>query len=272
VFGQVVADDALGDIYMVPLSDILDDVRDVLAARDARLPESNIEIENIRHRPYDTTVANRDMVIDATTSIPNPDPSTLGQPLATLGSTQDIQCSDCGSYEHTQGMCKLQSGDTPMGELDVAQPEQLEPHTLEAETVPPAINLGGDDITMGGVESVDPRSNIERGDTRDKMPPPPLLPIHIPAELPQPPSSTRLLIPEPPKQEQFTNAVITPSIPATTLNSSNNASPSSISRSKVYRWQCCNCGGNNSCVTDASCVFCYSHQYCDCCYTYDFYS
>ena len=41
VFGQVVADDALGDAYVVPLCDILHDIKNVLDAQEARLPESS---------------------------------------------------------------------------------------------------------------------------------------------------------------------------------------------------------------------------------------
>ncbi|KAF2823930.1 hypothetical protein CC86DRAFT_408947 [Ophiobolus disseminans] len=45
VFGHVAADDAFGDVYMVPLVDILEDIKKELSARDVRLPESTSEIE-----------------------------------------------------------------------------------------------------------------------------------------------------------------------------------------------------------------------------------
>lgn len=65
VCGHVVADDALGDVYMIPLVDTLSDIAHELAnAREARLPKSTAEIEaalgrlNIRTPKTSTDVAN----------------------------------------------------------------------------------------------------------------------------------------------------------------------------------------------------------------------
>lgn len=51
MFGQVVADDTLGDVYVVPLADILDDILEELAATEVRLPESSSEIEALLVSP-----------------------------------------------------------------------------------------------------------------------------------------------------------------------------------------------------------------------------
>ena len=64
VFGQVVADDALGDAYMVPLCDILEDVKHVLDAQEARLPESSSEINTILRIMNDTTIAGSGTTVD----------------------------------------------------------------------------------------------------------------------------------------------------------------------------------------------------------------
>lgn len=49
VFGQVVADDPFGDVYIVPLAETLEDIKEVLAVGDIRLPESTSEIDSIFH-------------------------------------------------------------------------------------------------------------------------------------------------------------------------------------------------------------------------------
>jgi hypothetical protein len=56
VYGQTIADDSLGDVYMVPLCDILNDIKDAVGARGARLPESNTEVDEILRRVKDTTI------------------------------------------------------------------------------------------------------------------------------------------------------------------------------------------------------------------------
>jgi hypothetical protein len=47
IHGQIVADDAFGDVYMVPVVDILEDIRQELNAREVRLPESNFELQEL---------------------------------------------------------------------------------------------------------------------------------------------------------------------------------------------------------------------------------
>jgi hypothetical protein len=41
---------------MVPLCDILNDIKDAVGARGARLPESNTEVDEILRRVKDTTI------------------------------------------------------------------------------------------------------------------------------------------------------------------------------------------------------------------------
>jgi hypothetical protein len=40
-------------------------------------------------------------------------------------------------------------------------------------------------------------------------------------------------------------------------------------RPPVYRWQCCNCGADNSCKTDQGCATCCDHWRNACCHVYD---
>lgn len=47
VLGHVVADDVLGDIYMIPLTDILSDIAKELRAREVRLPKTAAEIDSL---------------------------------------------------------------------------------------------------------------------------------------------------------------------------------------------------------------------------------
>ena len=46
-YGQVVADDIFGDVYMIPLSDIMDDIKILTRAAAIRLPESLMELEHM---------------------------------------------------------------------------------------------------------------------------------------------------------------------------------------------------------------------------------
>ncbi|KAI4941416.1 hypothetical protein J4E86_010448 [Alternaria arbusti] len=46
-YGQVVADDIFGDVYMIPLSDIIDDIKVLTRAAAIRLPESLMELEHM---------------------------------------------------------------------------------------------------------------------------------------------------------------------------------------------------------------------------------
>jgi hypothetical protein len=47
VFGQVVADDVFGDVYMIPLNDIIDDIKTTMNATVVRLPETLREVGEI---------------------------------------------------------------------------------------------------------------------------------------------------------------------------------------------------------------------------------
>jgi len=40
-------------------------------------------------------------------------------------------------------------------------------------------------------------------------------------------------------------------------------------RPSVYRWQCCECGADNSCNTDKGCANCCNHWRSACCHVYD---
>ncbi|OAL50942.1 hypothetical protein IQ07DRAFT_406834 [Pyrenochaeta sp. DS3sAY3a] len=55
VLGHVVADDALGDIYMVPLTDILSDIAKELGAREVRLPNTREEMSSLLLQSLGTT-------------------------------------------------------------------------------------------------------------------------------------------------------------------------------------------------------------------------
>ena len=44
-YGQVVADDIFGDVYMIPLSDIIDDIKVLTRAAAIRLPATLRELE-----------------------------------------------------------------------------------------------------------------------------------------------------------------------------------------------------------------------------------
>lgn len=55
VLGYVVADDVLGDIYMVPLTDILSDVAKELGAREVRLPNTREETSSLLLQSLGTT-------------------------------------------------------------------------------------------------------------------------------------------------------------------------------------------------------------------------
>jgi hypothetical protein len=43
-YGQVVCDDIFGDVYVVPLVDILDDIKEVLNASKVSLPPSSLAL------------------------------------------------------------------------------------------------------------------------------------------------------------------------------------------------------------------------------------
>jgi len=103
VLGQVVADDALGDVYMVPLCDILDDVKHVLDAQAARLPENNSEINTILRMMHDTGIAISDTAAIDTTSA-----QTLEKEAGASPDPPDhLSCTQCGSYLHTKETCAL---------------------------------------------------------------------------------------------------------------------------------------------------------------------
>jgi len=47
VYGQVVADDIFGDVYMISLTDIMDDIKTLTGAAGARLPRSLKELQEL---------------------------------------------------------------------------------------------------------------------------------------------------------------------------------------------------------------------------------
>jgi RNase P subunit RPR2 len=101
VFGQVVADDTLGDVYVVPLSDILDDIKHVFEAQGARLPESSSEIRAVLRMMSDTAIASSENAANQTTStrVVEENAEALPDPSAR------IYCTRCGSIYHTEMNC-----------------------------------------------------------------------------------------------------------------------------------------------------------------------
>jgi hypothetical protein len=103
VFGQVVADDTLGDVYVVPLSDILNDIKHVFEAQEARLPESSSEINAVLRMMSDTAIANSKNAANQIT------PTRLVEDNAGAlpGPSARIYCTQCGSEHHTERDCPL---------------------------------------------------------------------------------------------------------------------------------------------------------------------
>ncbi|CAN9270455.1 unnamed protein product [Alternaria alternata] len=108
VFGQVVADDSLGDVYMVPLCDILEDVKQLFNAREARLPESNSEVDSILRRGNNSPGAMRDDIAAAGL--------LENEAGATLGHSETAFCSRCGSDKHTREICGVDDPANNRGE------------------------------------------------------------------------------------------------------------------------------------------------------------
>jgi hypothetical protein len=52
IFGHVVADDAFGNVYLVPLNDTLSDMKQELGVKEVRLPTSTLEIQDIASHFY----------------------------------------------------------------------------------------------------------------------------------------------------------------------------------------------------------------------------
>ena len=103
VFGHVVADDSLGDVYMVPLCDILDDIKHVLGAQGARLPESNSEISTILRRMNDTAITSSEAAADDLTSTR----LSVNEAEATSDPLNTTFCTRCGSEKHTREWCEV---------------------------------------------------------------------------------------------------------------------------------------------------------------------
>ena len=103
VFGQVVADDALGDAYVVPLCDILDDVKHVFDAQEARLPKSSLEINTILRMMKNTTIASPGTTANELTSTGLLEKEVEPKPEA----PDKMSCAQCGSEDHTKEMCGM---------------------------------------------------------------------------------------------------------------------------------------------------------------------
>lgn len=102
-------------------------------------------------------------------------------------------------------------------ETTPAQPEQLLPHTLQAETLPSVHASERDDTAMIEVESVltiDPPAvdvvipsaalgDTEMGGTQEDLPPPPPPPMDWPTEPLEPLPPARISTPEPPSDEIY---------------------------------------------------------------------
>lgn len=103
VFGQVVADDALGDAYVVPLCDILDDVKHVLDAQEARLPASTSEINTILRMLNNTTIASLGTTANDLTPTGLLENKAEPKPEA----PNNTYCTQCGSEDHINEICGI---------------------------------------------------------------------------------------------------------------------------------------------------------------------
>jgi len=93
VFGQVVADDVLGDVYMVPLCDIFEDVKQALDAREVRLPQSTAEIDHLLRFMNSITITSSENEAE--------DQDQSGLPDMAF-------CTRCGSDQHTKELCGIE--------------------------------------------------------------------------------------------------------------------------------------------------------------------
>jgi hypothetical protein len=112
---------------MVPLRDILNDIKDVLSARGARLPESNTEVDEILRRMKDTTIdAPQSQVDDLVLAQP-----PIKEAEATSGSSNRMFCTQCGSGEHTREICEVKNSSSGDGVIleEALAPVVAAPHT-----------------------------------------------------------------------------------------------------------------------------------------------
>ena len=125
VFGQVVADDALGDTYVVPLCDILDDVKLVLDAQGARLPESSSEIDTILRMMNNTTIASSGTTANDLTST-----GLLEMEAEPKSEAPDkIYCTHCGSEDHIEEACGIADVHSAGGSAPAAPPAMTASYT-----------------------------------------------------------------------------------------------------------------------------------------------
>lgn len=127
VYGQIIADDSLGDVYMVPLRDILNDIKDVLGARGARLPESNTEVDEILRGMRDTTIDDSQSQADDLASAQ----PLMSEAEATSGSPNRMFCTQCGSGEHKREICEVKNSSSSDGVIleEALTPVVTAPHT-----------------------------------------------------------------------------------------------------------------------------------------------
>ena len=88
---------------MVPLCDILDDVKHVLDAQEARLPESTSEISTILRMMNNTTTASSGTTANELTSTGLLEKEAEPKPEV----PDETCCTQCGSEDHTKEMCEL---------------------------------------------------------------------------------------------------------------------------------------------------------------------
>ena len=93
---------------MVPLCDILEDVKQLFNAREARLPESNSEVDSILRRGNNSPGAMRDDIAAAGL--------LENEAGATLGHSDTAFCSRCGSDKHTREICGVDDPANNRGE------------------------------------------------------------------------------------------------------------------------------------------------------------
>ena len=114
----MVADDVLGHVYVVPLCDILDDVKHVLDAQRARLPRSSLEIHRILRKMNNTTIASPSTTANELTSTGLLEKEAEPEPEA----PKKTCCTQCGSEDHTKEMCGIEDVHSAGGSAPAAPP------------------------------------------------------------------------------------------------------------------------------------------------------
>lgn len=227
VLGHVVADDVLGDIYMVPLTDILSDIATELRAREVRLPKTREEMHSLLLRLSRTThdakserfPSHLEGMISPLPwlrrTVPDFKPQgpfiTWEEITSQLRSTEPLNDVERGQSSRTAPDIEVERPSSPMEGIltplpSSQNPEAQRPSSLESDT----------EGIASRVRSTELLNNVE-----DKAAP--LL-------------RTQTFVPESCAVYQDGQGC-----------------------ESTYYWICCECGGRNSVAIDAGCANCNKH-------------